>query len=345
MTEVATISAGEDAEVPTVTEAYKTDLGAMYQGTIETFLDEKGDELEGTVQLVFFSPPFPLNRKKAYGNLNGDEYLEWLKELAPRLAKLLKPGGSLVMELGNAWVQGKPAMSLLPLKSLMAVAESADLNVCQQFICHNPARLPSPAQWVTIERIRVKDSYTHVWWMSPDDKPEASNTRVLREYSPAMQKLHERGSYNDGVRPAEFVISPESFLTKHPGSIPPNALEMDEESDEEREFGENFLRMANTASNDAYSRYCREYELKRHPARMPAALPRFFVNMLTTEGDLVLDPFGGSNTTGAVAEELGRRWMAVEPMSEYIEGSKGRFEKFRIARRDQGGPDDQEKAS
>lgn len=328
-----TVSADAGAVAPKVIEAYKTDLGSMYQGTIEAFLDQKGEECKGKVQLVFFSPPFPLNRKKAYGNLDGDEYLNWLKSLAPRLAELLKPGGSLVMELGNAWVKGKPAMSLLPLKALMAVAESADLNVCQQFICHNPARLPSPAQWVTIERIRVKDSYTHVWWMSPDEKPDASNLRVLQEYSPAMRKLHERGSYNDGERPSEFVISPTSFLTQHAGAIPPNALELhdDAETDETIEVRENFLRMANTASNDPYSRYCREYELKRHPARMPAALPRFFVNMLTSEGDLVLDPFGGSNTTGAVAEELSRKWVAVEPNADYIEGSKGRFAQFRAS--------------
>jgi site-specific DNA-methyltransferase (cytosine-N4-specific) len=333
MSDVATFRNDERPESVELTEAYGTELGTMFRGKIEDFLDAKGAELAGTVQLVFFSPPFPLNRKKAYGNLNGDEYLGWLGGLAPRLAKLLKPGGSLVMELGNAWVQGKPAMSLLPLKALMAVAESADLNVCQQFVCHNPARLPSPAQWVTIKRVRVKDSYTHVWWMSPDENPTASNTRVLRQYSPAMQELHRRGSYNDGRRPAEFVISPTSFLTQHEGAIPPNALEFPEDANEDVEVFENFLRMANTASNDAYSRYCREYELKRHPARMPAALPRFFVKMLTVQGDLVLDPFGGSNTTGAVAEELGRRWMAVEPMDEYIEGSKGRFEKFRAKRR------------
>lgn len=329
MTSTATsLPSNEPEDVPTVAEAYKTKLGTMYQGTIEHFLEVWGADYRGKAQLVFFSPPFPLNRKKAYGNLDGDEYLAWLKGLAPKLAGLLKPGGSLVMELGNAWVKGQPTMSLLPLKALMAVAESAGLNVCQQFICHNPARLPSPAQWVTIERIRVKDSYTHVWWMSPDEKPDASNKRVLQEYSPAMNKLHERGTYNDGERPSEFVISSKSFLVNHGGSIPPNALEFGEEPEEDVEFRENFLRMANTASNDPYSRYCREHELKRHPARMPVALPRFFINMLTSEGDLVVDPFGGSNTTGAVAEELGRRWAAVEPSADYIAGSKGRFPQF-----------------
>lgn len=324
---------GDDVIMPSPTDevpvAYTTNLGTMYEGTIEKFLDAHGEAYTGQAQLVFFSPPFPLNRKKAYGNLRGDAYVEWLRDLAPRLTTLLRPGGSLVMELGNAWVPGKPVMSLLPLKALMAVAEGADLNICQQFICHNPARLPSPAQWVTIERIRVKDSYTHVWWMSPEEKPDASNKRVLREYSPAMKKLHERGSYNDGARPSEFVISPTSFLEDHGGSIPPNAIELPEELDVDAELRDNFLRMANTASNDPYSRYCREYELKRHPARMPAALPKFFINMLTSKDDLVVDPFGGSNTTGAVAEELGRRWVAVEPMADYIAGSKGRFAQFR----------------
>ncbi|GAB4078710.1 DNA-methyltransferase [Nostocoides australiense] len=313
--------------------AYATARGTMYQGTIEAFLDTQGDRYKGKAKLVFFSPPFPLNRKKAYGNLQGDAYLVWLKELAPRLASLLKPDGSLVMELGNAWVPGKPSMSLLPLKALMAVAESADLNICQQFVCHNPARLPSPAQWVTIERIRVKDSYTHVWWMAPDVKPDADNRRVLKPYSPAMQQLHVRGTYNDGVRPSQFVISPTSFLTQHDGAIPPNVLEFGQgaEDDAEVEVRENFLRMANTASNDPYSRYCRENNLARHPARMSPALPRFFINLLTKPRELVIDPFGGSNTTGAVAEELKRRWIAVEPNPEYVEASKGRFEEFRAS--------------
>lgn len=315
-------------ETPT-TVAYATDLGAMYQGTIEDFLDERGREFAGKVQLIFFSPPFPLNRKKKYGNKSGDEYLKWLSDLAPLLKRLLKPKGSLVVEIGNAWEPGKPVMSLLPLKALMEIAESAELNVCQQFVCHNPARLPSPAQWVTLERIRVKDSYTHVWWMAKDEKPYASNKRVLKEYSPAMKKLHERGSYNDGVRPSGFEISPESFLAKHKGAIPPNVLDGTPLDDDELVMQENFLTMANTSSNDPYSRYCRDQDLVRHPARMPARLPKFFIEMLTKKNDLVLDPFGGSNTTGAVAEELGRRWIAVEPLTDYIEGSKGRFPSLR----------------
>jgi site-specific DNA-methyltransferase (cytosine-N4-specific) len=205
----------------------------------------------------------------------------------------------------------------------MSIAERGGLNVCQQFVCHNPARLPSPAQWVTIERIRVKDSYTHVWWMSPDEKPDANNKRVLKPYSSAMRELLDRQSYNDGKRPSGFDISPDSFLQDHGGAIPPNALEMQHEPEDE--YQENFLTFANTTSTDGYGNYCRANDLKLHPARMPAGLPKFFIEFLTEKDDLVLDPFGGSNTTGAVAEGLGRRWIAVEPQADFIAGSIGRF--------------------
>ena len=311
-------------------ESYKTASGTMFQSTIEDFLDVRGAEYQGKVQLVFFSPPFPLNRKKRYGNLDGDAYLAWLRELAPRLASLLTPTGSLVVEIGNAWETGKPVMSLLPLRALMAIAEDGKMNVCQQFVCHNPARLPSPAEWVTVQRIRVKDSYTHVWWMSRVEKPYADNRQVLRPYSRSMQAVLKAGTYNDGKRPSGFDISPDSFLKDNKGAIPPNALQFADQTEDDYDI-ESFLSYANTASNDGYSRYCREHDFEPHPARMPAGLPKFFIEMLTKQDDLVLDPFGGSNTTGAVAERLGRRWVAVEPNGDYVTGSKGRFLSFHSA--------------
>jgi hypothetical protein len=290
--------------------AYETDLGAMYQGSVEDFLASSlGCGLRGEAQLVFTSPPFPLNRKKRYGNKVGAEYLEWLGDLASSLGDLLTEDGSFVVELGNAWEPGEPVMSTLALEALLKLLSAGDFKLCQQFVVNNPARLPSPAQWVNVERIRVKDSYTNVWWMSRVARPKANNRNVLTGYSPSMKKLLRRQSYNSGRRPSEHNIGEKSFLTDNGGAIPGNVLEF-----------------SNTVSTDRYRAYCRENDMKVHPARMPPGLAEFFVKLLTDEGDLVLDPFGGSNTTGAVAEELGRQWISIEPESEYIEGSKGRFD-------------------
>lgn len=281
----------------------------MYRSSIEDFLKSSlGRGLRGEVQMLFTSPPFPLNRKKRYGNKVGPEYLNWLKGLAEELGDLLTEDGSFVVELGNAWEPGEPVMSILALEALQTLLKAGGFKLCQQFVVHNPARLPSPAQWVNIERIRVKDSYTNVWWMSRVSRPKADNRKVLTAYSPSMQKLLRRQSYNSGRRPSEHHIGKESFLTDNGGAIPANVLEL-----------------SNTISSDRYRAYCKENGLKVHPARMPPKLAEFFVKFLTDEGDLVLDPFGGSNTTGYVAEELGRQWISLEPNAEYIEGSRGRF--------------------
>jgi DNA modification methylase len=288
---------------------YETEGGAMYHGSIEQFLQSSlGQGLRGEAQLIFTSPPFPLNRKKKYGNRMGTDYLEWLANLARPLGDLLTEDGSLVVELGNAWVPGEPVMSTLALEALLEILKEGGFHLCQQFVAYNPARLPSPAQWVNVDRIRVKDAYTNVWWMSRTTRPKASNRKVLTPYSPSMKKLLQRQDYNAGHRPSQHKIGETSFLADHGGAIPPNVL-----------------KISNTISTDPYRAYCKDHGLKLHPARMAPELAEFFVKFLTDKKDLVVDPFGGSNTTGAAAEKLERQWISVELEREYIEGSKGRF--------------------
>ena len=290
--------------------AYATEHGRMFRGTIEDCLaSEAFAHLRGEVQLLLTSPPFPLKSKKKYGNLTGDAYVAWLAALAPSFSELLAPNGSIVIEIGNAWEPGRPTMSTLSLRALLAFLETGKLHLCQQFISHNPARIPSPAQWVTIERIRVKDSFTNIWWMSNTERPKSDNRRVLQPYSKAMKKLLEKQSYNAGERPSGHRVNSESFKKDHGGAIPPNVLSF-----------------SNTQAYDSYQDYCRDHDIIPHPARMPVGLAEFFIKFLTDPGDMVLDPFAGSNLTGGVAERLGRRWVAVEPIAEYIDGSRGRFE-------------------
>ena len=290
----------------------------MLHGKAEAVLRSRSlEDYWGNVDLIFTSPPFPLNRKKAYGNIKGDEYVEWLAGFARPLVDLLKPEGSIVIEIGNSWNPGEPTMSTLGLRSLLKFLECGNLNLCQQFVCQNPARLPSPVQWVNVERIRVKDAFTHVWWMSPTARPRANNRNVLTPYSDAMRKLLRTKAYNPGYRPSEHLIGHESFLADNGGAIPPNVITA-----------------ANTFPDDPYLEYCREHELKPHPARMPEQLARFFIEFLTGPGDIVLDPFAGSNVTGAVAESLGRRWIGIEAVREYAEASKSRFPEYAAPRQE-----------
>ena len=302
---------------------YSSSWGRMYQGDCEKILGQYPlTRRKGKVNLILTSPPFPLNRKKKYGNLMGEDYLNWLRNLAPLFRDYLAADGSIVLELGNAWEPGKPTMSTLPTKALLAFLEAAELQLCEEFICYNPARLPSPAQWVTVERIRVKDAFTRVWWMSPTERPKANNRHVLTRYSKAMEDLLKRGTYNSGTRPSEHNIGERSFLVNNGGAIPPNVL-IPSFAEEESALTE-VIPLANTRTNDSYQLYCRRTGLACHPARMQEELAAFFVQFLTDEGDLVLDPFAGSNTTGSVAQRLRRRWLSIEIDNGYVASSQVR---------------------
>jgi len=318
--------ANTDPVVCAPTLAYETDLGSMYHGRIEDALKQKRiSALKGTVDLIFTSPPFPLVTKKRYGNETGEAYLKWLEGMAPLLSEMLSPTGSIVLEVGNAWEKSSPTMSTLPLEALLAFKRAAKLHLCQHVICHNPARLPSPAAWVTINKIRLKDTYTHIWWMSKVERPKADSGKVLLPYSKEMQALLKRQSYNAGKRPSGHDVSPTGFLTDRGGAISANVLDLDNGTDR---VPPSLLKFAGTGWDTSYRAYCKANDVEAHPARMQMDLAAFFIKFLTDEGDLVMDPFAGSNTTGAAAETLKRRWVAIEAEHRYVIGSKGRFTSF-----------------
>jgi DNA modification methylase len=296
--------------VSSIEALYKTARGSVYLGRCEDILTEPTfrKRYKGKVQLIFTSPPFPLNQKKRYGNYQGEEYLKWLKNFGPLFAEYLKPDGSIVIEIGNAWEKGFPTQSILPYQALLGFLDAGNLRLCQEVTYYNPAKLPTPAQWVTIERIRLKDSTSKVWWMSKTDKPKANNRNVPKPYSASMQRLLKRGTYNSGRRPSEHRISKNGFLKKHDGAIPSNLIQA-----------------ANTRNDSSYQIFCRENGIDPHPARMSEKVAEFFIKFLTDKRDLILDPFSGSNTTGFVAERLARRWISIEALPAYAASGIANF--------------------
>ena len=249
---------------------------------------------------------------------------------------MVTDNGSIVIEIGNAWLPGEPVMSTDVLEAFLRFLKKGDLHLCQEFVWYNPARLPSPIEWVNKERVRVKDAFTRIWWMSPSTRPKADNRKVLREYSSSMKRLIKTGRYNAGPRPSQHHIGTDSFKADNGGAIPSNvgdalALPSLDVTITPKRFAEflaettNILKAANTVSSDDYRKFCLERRVPVHPARMPQSLVDFFLRLLTDEGDTVLDPFAGSNTTGAVAESLGRRWLSIEADWSYATHSIGRF--------------------
>jgi DNA modification methylase len=290
---------------PAPTVFHATRRGKVYfSDSLEVMATMKA----GSVDLIVTSPPFALTRKKEYGNEQEDEYLRWFRPFADGFKRILKSSGSLVIDLGGAWKPGFPVRSLYHFKLLIMLCEEFGFHLAQEFYWWNPSKLPTPAEWVNIRRIRVKDAINTVWWLSKTEWPRASNCRVLQPYSPSMQVLLAKG-YKAKLRPSGHDIS-DNFSIDNGAAIPPN-----------------LLAIPNTESNSAYLRFCQEKGIKAHPARFPADLPEYFIRMLTDPGHFVFDPFAGSCVTGEVAERLARKWLCAEMVQEYLDGALGRFER------------------
>jgi len=285
---------------------YQTELGSAYVGDAHDLLKQLEDE---TVDLVLTSPPFALQRQKEYGNEEQSTYVEWLLGFSREVYRVLRPTGSFVLELGGAYERGRPVRSLYNYQVLIRLCSELNFNLAEEFFWYNPAKLPSPIEWVNKRKIRAKDAVNTIWWLSKTDSPRADIRRVLVPYSDRMRKLLKDAEryYTPKKRPSGHDISGH-FAHSNDGAIPSNLLEI-----------------PNTESNSSYLRFCKLAKVEAHPTRFPEKLPAFFINFLTDHGDLVLDFFAGSNTTGAAAEKAGRRWIAFESNCDYLAASAFRF--------------------
>jgi DNA modification methylase len=288
------------------TVVYRTEYGMQLAGDSKDVITSLPDSC---VDLLITSPPFALLRQKSYGNEKQDAYVAWLSDFGKAAMRVLKDSGSFVLDLGGAYQRGRPVRSLYNFRVLLQFCDELGYELAEEFFWYNPAKLPSPIEWVNKRKIRVKDAVNTVWWLSKTATPKADVTKVLVPYSERMKTLlKDPGKfYRPKERPSGHDIA-DSFGRNNDGAIPSNLLQI-----------------PNTDSNSHYLRICKSLGEESHPARFPADLPRFFIKFLTDPGDVVIDIFSGSNTTGYVAEELRRRWIGIELDRSYAVLSGIRF--------------------
>jgi site-specific DNA-methyltransferase (cytosine-N4-specific) len=295
-----------DVPIPAECQVYKTRLGFQLCADSRSILKMLPTD---SIDLIVTSPPFALLRQKSYGNEDQSEYVAWLSSFGQEAFRALKPSGSFVIDLGGAYQRGRPVRSLHNFRVLLEFCDRIGYRLAEEFFWYNPAKLPSPIEWVNKRKMRAKDSVNTVWWFSKEDFPKADITKVLTPYSKRMLTLLKDADkfYQPKERPSGHDIS-KNFDKNNGGAIPPNLLQI-----------------SNTDSNSHYIRICKDLGKESHPARFPCELPEFFIKFLTDPGDLVVDIFSGSNTTGYVAENLDRSWIAIDVNRDFANLSSVRF--------------------
>lgn len=270
-------------------------------------------DLGEQITLAFTSPPYPLAKQRAYGNADQARYMDWLLPILEPIVAHLRPGGNLVLNLGNdIFEPGSPARSLYLERLTVAMHDQLGLHLMERFVWHNPTKPPGPVQWASIKRVQLNTAYEHVlWFTNAPDLVLADNRRCLVEHTAEHRRFVETGGVHRYARYAggSHTVDEGSYSAVTAGAIARNVLTIvhrDPDQQPARDFA---------AVNG----------LPLHPALMPVKLAEHFVRFLSEVGDLVVDPFGGWATTGRGAELHGRRWMVTERCREYLIAAAQRF--------------------
>ena len=279
---------------------FETDRGIFLWANAE---DALGVIERESVDCIMLSPPYPLIKTKEYGNLDERQWVEWMLRLCEGWRSLLKPSGSMFLNLGVCWTPGVPAQSLYMERLLVKLEDSLGIHLLQRLDWHSPTKLPTPLEWVGIRRVRVTPSVEPLLWLSPDpNNAKADNRNVLRAYSESGLRSIRGERSRNGDRPSGIKFGENSFVDRG-GSIPPSLITATPCGVEERRY-----RKAVAAAG-----------LEPHPAIMPAAVARFGIQLATDPDDVVYDPMAGSCTVPVEAMKLGRYAIASDRSRAYLE--------------------------
>ncbi|WP_348643470.1 site-specific DNA-methyltransferase [Rhizobium lusitanum] len=255
---------------------------------------------DGSVQLLMTSPPYPVVNRE-YGRFTVEEWLRWMRHCMGIWKSLVASGGTIAVNLMDVFVQGTPMLSPYVERFTLSSIDDVGLHFAGRMMWYSPTKLGN-IEWTAKRKVHPRNKLEHVLLFSKAPRPSWDITRIEMPVKSSSGRKVKR----DTIRPSGMDICESAFVSGQ--GLPSNLI------------------IAGGASgNDTYSRRARDVGIGRHPARFPEAIPRRIIQLATAPGDICYDPMAGSNTTGKVASELGRRFIASEPMLEYVRASSLRF--------------------
>lgn len=167
----------ENASPGVVVLVYENDLGAVLWAEAEALESTIDSESLG---LIVTSPPYNLTRSKRYEyKRSEEEHVRWLTARAEAWKSLLSPTGSVFLNTSDVWLPGAPEQSLWQERVILNMVDRLGYHLCEKLFWYSPSKMPSPAEWVTVRRVRVTPAVETIWWLSKTPNPKSSNRNIL----------------------------------------------------------------------------------------------------------------------------------------------------------------------
>lgn len=244
-----------------------------------------------SVDLIFTSPPYADQRKRNYGGIHPDDYVEWFLPRAAVLKDVLKPSGSFVLNIKEKAINGERHSYVMEL--ILALRKQG-WRLVDEYIWHK--KNCYPGKWPN----RFRDAWERLLHFTISRDFKMRQEAVMVPMGDWKESRLRNLSDNDRTR----------FDSRHGNGFGKRVANW-----KEREFAypTNVLHMAT------------ECGYQGHPATFPLTLPDWFIRLFTDSGDWVLDPFAGSGTTLISAHALGRNSIGIDIAPEYCEMMRERI--------------------
>jgi DNA modification methylase len=264
-------------------------LNHLYLGDCLDVLKTFGD---ATIDLVVTSPPYADRRKDTYGGVHPDEYVRWFLPIADELWRVLDRKGSFVLNIKERVVNGERHTYVIEL--ILEMRKRGWLWT-EEYCWHK--KNCYPGKWPN----RFRDSWERCLHFTKERQFSMYQDAVMVPVGDWAETRLKNLSATDRMRDESRVSS---GLGKNVSNWLGRRLV----------YPTNVLHMATECSNQA------------HSAVFPVGLPEWFIKLFTQEGGIVLDPFMGSGTTAVAAKSLGRDYVGIEVVEEYVEQAWQRIE-------------------
>ena len=276
----------------------KYEKDKIYNGDCKILLKDNSLIKDNSVHLIVTSPPYSDRRKSTYGGIHPDKYVEWFLPLSEQMLRILKPQGSLIINIKEHVKEGERQTYVL---ELILAMKKQGWKWTEEYCWYKKTAFPG--KWPN----RFRDSWERCLHFTKKKKFYMNQNAVKVPIGDWTEKRFKSMSENDFIRYA-------SGTNKHLGKrvanwlnkkrvYPHNVLVLDEEH---YIYPTNVLELCPVTSH------------KNHSACFPLELPAWFIKLFSKENDLVLDPFIGVGTTALACKLLGRHYIGIEMQEKYV---------------------------